>query len=137
MNNVKLIDEVTEGENNESAEQKKPSNVQKYYTKEVRDRIREMTSDEMEGLLRGFISTREWIALLKYNERRAMVMDSILRTTNPINDPSTISWAQGGLAGLSDLETYVIEVNAQSDQKIEEKEEERNSEYRTEGIIKQ
>ena len=89
-----------------------PSNVRKYFTKEVNDRIYEMTDKRMEATLKDLINGDTWIAILKYTGKRTPLLDSVLTNTDPIKDPSKISWAQGCKAGLSDLESYVIDLNA-------------------------
>lgn len=99
-----------------------PSNVRSYFTKEVNDMISEMSPKEMESLMKEIINTRYWIALLKYTGMRTPLLDSALRTTDPMKDPSKISWSQGALAGICDIETYVIDLNAPP-KATEEKEE--------------
>ncbi len=89
-----------------------PSNVRTYFTKEVNDRIADMSVNEMESVMREMISTRQWIALLKYTSMRTPLLDAALRGTDPIKDPSKISWSQGAMAGLCDIENYVIDLNA-------------------------
>jgi hypothetical protein len=92
---------------------KKPtSNVRSYFTKEINDQIAEMPLKEMESLMKEMISTRNWIALLKYTGMRTPILDAQLRSINPIENPHTISWSQGCLAGLCDIETYVIDLNS-------------------------
>lgn len=60
------------------------------------------------------------------------MLDSQLRTTNPTADPHSISWAQGAMAGVYDIENYVIDLNAP---KAEETEPEENTNYGPEGQI--
>ena len=88
------------------------SSVNRYFTKEITDQIAEMTVVEMEAVLKEMISARQFIAILKYSSMRMPLLDAQLRGTNPILDPHKISWSQGALAGLSDLETYIIDLNA-------------------------
>ena len=89
-----------------------PSNVRAYFTKEINDQIVEMSAKEMENVMKDIILTRQWIALLKYTRMRTPLLDSALRTTDPIKDPYTIAWSQGAMAGLCDIETYIIDLNA-------------------------
>lgn len=110
------------------------SNVRSYFTKEINDQMQEMTLSEMESLMKDFISTRAWIALLKYTSIRTTYLDATLRGTNPTNDPHNISWAQGALAGLCDIEGYVIELNAAKERKIEAVEDQ-PTEIRGEGVL--
>ena len=88
------------------------SGVRTYFTKEINDQITEMGVKEMESSLKGFVTSREWIAMLKYVNMRTVFIDTQLRSANPTTDPHTISWAQGALAGICDIENYVIELNA-------------------------
>ena len=87
------------------------SNVRSYFTKEISERIQAMSLKEMEAILTDMPTTTYWIALLKYSTVRSPLLDSVLRTTDPVKDPSKISWHQGALAGLCDLETYIIDLN--------------------------
>jgi hypothetical protein len=87
------------------------SNIRSYFTKEVNDQIVEMSMKEMESLMKEMIESRFWIALLKYTSMRTPLLDSALRQTNPIQDPHKISWSQGCMAGLCDIETYIIDLN--------------------------
>lgn len=88
------------------------SNIRTYFTKEIHDQIVEMSTKEMESVMKDLITTRHWIALLKYTSMRTPLLDAQLRATNPTKDPHAISWAQGAMAGLCDIETYVIDLNA-------------------------
>jgi hypothetical protein len=99
------------------------SNVRSYFTKEINDQIVEMTTKEMESVMKEMISSRQWIALLKYTAMRTPILDATLRSTNPVKDPSSISWAQGAMAGLCDIENYVIDLNAPKKEQAEEQEE--------------
>lgn len=88
------------------------SNVRTFFTKEVTDQMVEMTVKEMENLLKEMISSRQFIAILKYSSMRMPLLDATLRGTDPIKDPSKMSWSQGAMAGLDDLQTYIIDLNA-------------------------
>jgi len=90
------------------------SNVRSYFTKEINDLIVGMSTKEMESIMKDLITTRHWIAILKYTSMRTPLLDSQLRTINPIKDPHTISWAQGAMAGLCDIENYVIDLSTPS-----------------------
>ena len=94
----------------------KTSNVRSYFTADINQQIAEMTPKRMEGLLKELVTTPHWIALLKYEQIRMPLLDSILRSTNPTENPHMISWAQGVMAGLCDLENYVIELNSKDKQ---------------------
>ena len=51
------------------------SSVNDYFDDDVNSRIEEMTTKEMESILRDFINSREWIAFLKYNSLRRPLLD--------------------------------------------------------------
>jgi hypothetical protein len=108
------------------------SNVRSYFTKEVNDMMQSMSLSEMESVMKNMIDTQQWIALLKYTALRTTYLDATLRGTNPTTDPHTISWAQGALAGLCDIEGYVIELNATKPAAVAEEE---PNEIRGEGVL--
>lgn len=110
------------------------SNVRSYFTKEINDQILAMSPKEMENLMKDLVSNRTWIALLKYTSMRTPLLDATLRGTNPTEDPHKISWAQGAMAGLCDIETYVIDLNAPQPAKEEDQQEE-GAEPRVEGEV--
>ena len=87
------------------------SNVNRYFTKEVLSRMADMSVKEMENVLKEMIGTRQFLAMTKYTSMRTPLLDMSLRGTNPIIDPHKISWSQGAYAGLSDLETYILDLN--------------------------
>jgi len=103
------------------------SSVRSYFTKEILTQMAEMSGKEMESILKEMIDTPQFIALLKYTSMRTPLLDATLRGTDPIKDPSKISWAQGAMAGLCDIETYIVDLNAPKQE--EEREE------GTEGVI--
>ena len=111
---------------------KTTSNVRSYFTKEINDQISGMETKEMESVMKDFITTRYWIAMLKYTGMRTPLLDATLRSTDPVKDPSKISWAQGGLAGISDIEGYVIDLN---NPKPKSEEEDESGEEKPEGVI--
>jgi len=61
---------------------------------------------------------------------RTPLLDATMRGTDPIKEPSKISWSQGAMAGLSDLENYVIELNSEKTEN-----EEANNNYGPEGKV--
>lgn len=110
------------------------SNVRNYFTKEVNEQMVAMSPKEMENVMKEMMGTRQWIALLKYTSARMTLLDSTLRTTNPISDPHVISWSQGAMAGICDIENYVIDLNAPK--KVEdESDQDQPSGARPEGVI--
>jgi len=110
--NKKKIDEPKQAE-------QAVSNVRSYFTKEIVDKMSEMSAKEMESTLKAMVSSREWIALLKYTSMRTPLLDATLRSTNPTENPHIISWSQGAMAGLCDIENYIIDLNS-SKQEVEE-----------------
>jgi hypothetical protein len=125
MKKEKAVEEVVQEAPQEE------SSVRSYFTQEINNQMSEMSMKEMETLLKEIISSREWIAILKYINTRSILLDSQLRSTNPTVDPHIISWSQGALSGLYDIENYVIDLNSE---KPEEKEEE-NINRGPEGIV--
>ena len=111
------------------------SNIRSYFTNEINEQIREMSAKEMEAVMKDLISTRHWIALLKYTSMRTPLLDATLRGTDPVKDPSKISWAQGAMAGLCDIETYVIDLNAPKPPQQNEYSEEESLDVRPEGSL--
>lgn len=113
-----------------------PSNVRAYFTQEIHEQMAGMTVKEMENVMKEMMGTRQWIALLKYTNMRTPLLDATLRSANPSTDPHKISWAQGAMAGLCDIEGYVIDLNA-TPQRSEPVTPEpgQEPEVKTEGII--
>ena len=109
--------------------EKQATNIRNYFTKEVNEKMAEVSFKQMENLMKEMIDTPYWIALLKYTNMRMSMLDSLLRTTNPVKNPHQISWTQGAMAGLCDIEGCVIELNAQKEG------EEENKSPETEGKI--
>ena len=110
------------------------SNVRSYFTKEILDRMAAMSTKEMESFMKDLINTSHWIALLKYTSMRTPLLDATLRGTDPIKDPSKISWAQGAMAGICDIETYVIDLNAPKKSEPQSQGDESSS-IRPEGVV--
>lgn len=109
------------------------SNVRTYFTKEINTLMTEMSTKQMESMMKDLINTPHWIALLKYTSMRTPLLDATLRGTDPTKEPAKISWAQGAMAGLSDIETYVIDLNAPAPAQPEPEEGEPQS--RPDGVI--
>lgn len=83
--------------------------IKSYYTKDINDAIAGMSMNQMKMMLKELAEMPHWIAVLKYSSARIPFLDSILRSTSPIADPGKISWAQGAMAGVCDLENFVID----------------------------
>lgn len=109
------------------------TNIRSYFTKEINEQIAEMSVKTMEMTMRDLVNTQYWIAILKYTGLRMPYLDATLRGTNPHTDPHPISWAQGCMNGLCDLEGYVIELNAPPEQ--EEENPEQGVVSKPEGVI--
>ena len=108
---------------NEAPKAPQKSSVRSYFTKEVNDRIAAMPVAQMESIMKGIMDSEEWIAILKYTSMRMPLLDSQLRSINPVLDPHKISWTQGAMAGLCDIEGYVIELNENAKEKAKQKSE--------------
>lgn len=87
------------------------SNVRNYFTPEVNQQIGEMSMKQMESILRDLPNSQYWIAILKYTQARMPMLDAQLRMTDPYREPYKMTFAQGCMAGLCDLETFVIDLN--------------------------
>lgn len=96
------------------ATDKTVSDVRAYFTDDINQRIAEMTTKGMESLLLDLMNSPFWIAILKYEQARTPMLDTLLRTTNPMENPYQIAWAQGVMAGMCDLENAVIALNARA-----------------------
>lgn len=116
------------------AQPKPVSNVRTFFTKEINDQIAAMTPKEMENSLKDLMGTRQFIALLKYTGLRSIFLDTQLRTVNPTENPHLISWAQGCMAGVCDIENYIIDISAPK-AKQEEPEEDQPAGGKPEGVI--
>jgi len=92
--------------------EKPVSDIRAFFTKDIIEQMSEMSLKEMESVLRELVSSRTFIAMLKYSNVRTPLLESMLRGTNPTKDPHSISYAQGCMAGLDDLNSYIIELNA-------------------------
>lgn len=111
------------------------SNVRAFFTKEITDQIGTMGVKEMESIMKGMVNTREFIAILKYTNMRTPLLDMTLRGTDPTKDAHKISWAQGALAGLCDVENYIIDLNAPKQSTSEEPQEDQPAGGSPEGVI--
>ena len=109
------------------------TNVRSYFTKEINEKIAEMSTKQMEAVMKEMATTPYWIAILKYVRMRMPFLDATLRGTDPSKDPSKISWAQGAMAGICDIESYVIDLNSPAP--IEEPAGGENVQPKTEGVI--
>jgi hypothetical protein len=104
---TKKVEEVEKEQENEIPR----SEVRNYFTPEVLSRINEMSDATMYGVLKEFIDTEAWIALVKWTSKRLPLLDANLRSANPYVDPYKIAWTQGVQAGMCDVENLVIDLN--------------------------
>lgn len=100
------------------------NSIRDYFTKDLNSAIEKMSFEEMAGVLRELEGTHYWVAILKYNQERLNVCQSVLFTTDPHKDPTEISRNQGIMLGLSDLQGAIIQLVKGQQQAEEEKEEE-------------
>lgn len=105
----------------ETPEQVLSSSIRDYFTKEINSRISEMSVKEMESTLKNLAESEYWIAILKYMNMRLPLLDTVLRSVDPVINPSKISWSQGCMAGMCDLQSYVIDLNSAAEKKAKEK----------------
>lgn len=83
--------------------------IKAYYTPEINEAISGMSMAQMRMMLKELAGMPHWIAVLKYSSARMPFLDSILRSTNPMVDPFKIAWSQGAMAGVCDLENFVVD----------------------------
>lgn len=65
--------------------------------------ILEMTDDEMKKLIKNIYGGPLWIAINRYAQQRINLADTVLRSTDPVKDPSKIASTQGTIAGIRDI----------------------------------
>lgn len=84
--------------------------IKNYFTEDVKTRVREMTSQEMQDAFKALEGTQSWFAILKYiQDRTAVTQDSFL-VLDPVKEPSKISQYQGIITGLWDLPDAVLSI---------------------------
>lgn len=92
----------------------KNNDIKNYFTKDIRDQVREMSTTDMKSYLRSLEGTPTWFAILKYvQERIAIVQDSFL-VIDPVKEPSKISQYQGIITGMLDLQDAVLSLKFES-----------------------
>ena len=93
---------------------KNTNEIKNYFTKDIRDSIREMSNSDMNNLLKSLEGTPTWFAILKYTQDRiAIVQDSFL-VIDPVKEPSKISQYQGAITGMLDLQDAVLSLKFES-----------------------
>jgi hypothetical protein len=83
-------------------------NEENYFTKEIQERINEMTESEMNSLLTELAGTQYWTAIMRYNQKRMAMAQNGLYTLDPIAKATEVCRSQGLLMGLSDLQSAII-----------------------------
>lgn len=89
------------------------TNVQGYFTQEINNAMAEMSEEEMLKTLATIEGTRQWIAILKYNQIRLRHSQAGILSADPFKDPSGIARNQGVMLGISDLQNAVIILKAE------------------------
>lgn len=82
--------------------------INSYFTRELRDEMGKMTSSEMNEQLLMLEDSRTWVAILKYIAGRQIYTEGVLKSADPVKDPTQISRSQGILMGLSDIINNVV-----------------------------
>lgn len=99
--------------------------IKKYFTEDIRSKIREMTNEDMRTHLKALEGTNQWFAILKYTlDRIAVIQDSFL-VIDPVKEPSKISQYQGIITGMLDLQDAVLSLKFESKKKEDPKYEEK------------
>jgi len=88
--------------------------IKNYFTKDVRDSIREMSISDMNQLLRELEGTPVWFAILKYTQERIAVIQDSFLVIDPVKEPSKISQYQGAITGMLDLQDAVLSLKFES-----------------------
>jgi hypothetical protein len=100
----------------------KPFDINSYFTKDLLKAMSEMSPSDMNSALLSLESTRAWIALLKYVSGRQMYTEGVLKSADPVKEPTQIARSQGILMGLSDIINNVVMLKANIRREDEEAE---------------
>ena len=82
--------------------------IKSYFTDDVRNRVRDMTNQEMVSSLKGLEGTQVWFAILKYTQDRIAVIQDSFLVLDPNTEPSKIARYQGAITGMLDLQDAVL-----------------------------
>ncbi len=82
--------------------------IQSYFTKDINDKVNEMTNDVMYARLRQLETSDYWTAILRYNNLKLLNSQSALNSMDPVQNPTAISRQQGAMMGLVDLQNSII-----------------------------
>lgn len=86
--------------------------IRQYFNNDILKAMSAMSDKEMLAILKELPESQFWIAILKYNQARLGMSQSMLFSTDPVREPTAIARNQGILLGLSDLQNAVISLNA-------------------------
>lgn len=93
--------------------------VREYFNEGISDAMSKMSVKEMAGILKELPNTQFWIAMLKYNQERLGVVQSLLFSGDPVKDPAGMARNQGIMLGLSDMQNAIIQLITPSDEENE------------------
>lgn len=102
---------MSKKKNENFSNQQPVTNDRNYFTREIIERISEMSQKQMFSLLKSLPESELWIAILKYNQERLYVSQNALFSLDPFKDPTNIAKYQGVMLGISDLQNAVITLN--------------------------
>ena len=88
--------------------------VKTYFTKDIQQRVNEISMEEMKTLLKELEGTPTWFAIIKYNQERLQNAQSGLITLDPFKEPTKMARYQGIMSGLLDLQEGVITLRAKA-----------------------
>jgi hypothetical protein len=83
-------------------------------SKDIIEAASAMENSEMESLLLQLGNTRFWVAIIKYNASRSEMAKNGLYTLDPFKDQTQLARFQGLLAGLIDLQSMVLMLEARA-----------------------
>lgn len=84
--------------------------AQAYFTPQVNAEINELSDERMFDILRGLEQSEFWYALLRYNNKRLLVAQSLINSIDPVQQPTAISRTQGVMTGIVDLQNAIIQL---------------------------
>lgn len=98
-----------------------------YFTDDIRSQISNMTTQEMNTILKGIEGTPIWTAILRYSQERIGVIQGSFLTIDPNSKATEIARYQGAITGMLDLQDAILslkfpEENPNSPEAAKEKE---------------
>lgn len=91
--------------------------IKGYFTNDIREAIREMSSEDMRNHLKSLEGTALWFAILKYSQERVAVIQESFLILDPVKDPTKIARYQGAISGILDLQDAVLSLKFESKKK--------------------